>query len=101
MDSQVPLTGSTSLLPFHSNPDILDEICEYLFYYQDQDFEETATGRHNLLHVALTCKAFLEPALDRIWRRLDSLFPLLKILPSFIQSDGTYVSVLPLETCFI
>lgn len=73
-------------LPFHSNPDISDEICEYL---QDQQ---------NLLWVALTCKAFLEPALDRLWRSLDSLFPLLRTLPAFIQSDGTYVSGLAAYT---
>ncbi|KAF8816030.1 hypothetical protein BYT27DRAFT_7077944 [Phlegmacium glaucopus] len=79
--------------PFHSNPDILDEICEYLHDGQDTELDSEAarTSRRNLLCVALTCKAFLEPALDRRWRSLDSLFPLLRILPSFTQSDGTYV----------
>ena len=81
-------------LPFHSNPDILDEICEYLHDEQDTqlDAEAARVSRRNLLWVALTCKAFLEPALDRLWRSLDSLFPLLRILPSFTQSDETYVS---------
>ena len=83
-------------LPFHSNPDILDEICEYLHDEQDAelvDSEAARISRQNLLWVALTCKAFLEPALDRLWRSLDSLFPLLRTLPSFTQSDGTYVSL--------
>ena len=95
MDLQEPETRITRL-PFHSNPDILDEICEYLHEEQDGPSELALTGtcRQNLLWAGLTCKAFLEPALDRLWSSLDSLFPLLKILPSFIQSDGTYVSFL-------
>lgn len=92
MELQEPETRITRL-PFHSNPDILDEICEYLHDEQDNNSTEAArTSKQNLLWVALTCKAFLEPALDRLWRSLDSLFPLLRILPSFTQSDGTYVS---------
>jgi len=78
-------------LPFHSNPDILDEVCEYLAYDYDSVPEDIFTCKRNLLRLALTCKAFLEPALDRLWRSLDCLFPLLKILPAFVQSDGTYV----------
>ena len=91
MELQEPETRITRL-PFHSNPDILDEICEYLHDEQDGPSELTLTSKQNLLWAGLTCKAFLEPALDRLWSSLDSLFPLLKILPSFIQSDGTYVS---------
>ena len=92
MELQEPETRITRL-PFHSNPDILDEICEYLQDEQDGSSELLAhTSKRNLLWAGLTCKALLEPALDRLWSSLDSLFPLLKILPSFIQSDGTYVS---------
>ncbi|KAF9531201.1 hypothetical protein CPB83DRAFT_809583 [Crepidotus variabilis] len=47
--------------------------------------------RQTLLSTALTCKRLLEPALDRLWRHLDSLFPLLKLLPAFVRSDGTWV----------
>jgi len=100
MDLQVPVAPVTEIpksalprLPFHSNPDILDEICDYLSYeFDDYDMDEISRSRKSLLWVALACKAFLEPALDRLWRQLDSLFPLLKVLPAFIQSDGTYVS---------
>ncbi|KAF8153355.1 hypothetical protein B0H34DRAFT_800567 [Crassisporium funariophilum] len=77
--------------PFYSNPDILDEICEYIYDDDDLDSDEATAGRQSLLWAALTCRAFLEPALDCLWRSLDSLFPLLKILPAFAQSDGTYV----------
>jgi hypothetical protein len=89
---QPPTTLTKSpTLPFHSNPDILDEVCEYLAYDHDSAPEDVFTSKRNLLRLALTCKAFLEPALDRLWRSLDCLFPLLKILPAFAQSDGTYV----------
>ena len=90
MELQEPETRITRL-PFHSNPDILDEICEYL-HEQDGSSELALSSKQNLLWAGLTCKAFLEPAMDRLWSSLDSLFPLLKILPSFTQSDGTYVS---------
>jgi hypothetical protein len=92
MELQEPETRITRL-PFHSNPDILDEICEYLRDEQDGSSELTKPSKQNLLWAGLTCKAFLEPALDRLWRSLESLFPLLKILPSFTLSDETYVSV--------
>ena len=91
MESQESETRITRL-PFHSNPDILNEICEYLHDEEDDSSGLAHTGKQNLLWAGLTCKAFLEPALDRLWRSLDSLFPLLRILPSFTQSDGTYVS---------
>lgn len=86
-----------SRLPFHSNPDILDEVCEYLAYDHDSPADEVLTSKGNLLNLALTCKAFIEPALDRLWRSLDCLFPLLKILPAFSQSDGTYVCFLKFQ----
>jgi hypothetical protein len=89
--NDVPTTSKPSRLPFHSNPDILDEVCEYLAYDHDSAPEDVLTSKGNLLGLALTCKAFLEPALDRLWRSLNCLFPLLKILPAFSQSDGTYV----------
>ncbi|EDR02634.1 uncharacterized protein LACBIDRAFT_308339 [Laccaria bicolor S238N-H82] len=47
--------------------------------------------KHALAQAAVTCKTFLEPALDRLWCTLDTLFPLLKLLLSFIRCEGTYV----------
>lgn len=40
-----------------------------------------APGSAQLLNVALTCKAFCEPALDLLWYYLPDLHPLLKCLP--------------------
>ncbi|KAJ3544447.1 hypothetical protein NMY22_g2771 [Coprinellus aureogranulatus] len=81
------------VLPFHSNPDILAEICEYLAPYDDleADPEQVQAARRYLALLALTCKAFLEPALDRLWRSLDTLYPLFRILPAFVRADGTHV----------
>ncbi|TFK31617.1 hypothetical protein BDQ12DRAFT_693865 [Crucibulum laeve] len=61
-----------------SDPDILSLI------FQSLDTQYLAW-------VACTCKTFLEPALNQLWRSLDSLFPLFRILPAFVKSDGTYV----------
>ncbi|PPQ79012.1 hypothetical protein CVT25_002321 [Psilocybe cyanescens] len=78
-------------LPFHGNRDILDEIFEYLALEDGVNSEDARSGRRKLRSLAVMCKAFLEPALDQLWRSLESLFPLLNILPAFQESDGTYV----------
>ena len=43
--------------------------------------------RRCLLNAALTCKDFLDIGLDALWEELDSLVPLLKLLPD-LQIDG-------------
>jgi hypothetical protein len=47
--------------------------------------------RRCLLNVALTCKDFLDVALDALWEELFSLVPLLKLLPALQFEDGAYV----------
>jgi hypothetical protein len=44
-----------------------------------------------LLNVALTCKDFLDEALDALWEELDTLVPLLKLLPALHVVDNAYV----------
>jgi hypothetical protein len=39
----------------------------------------------------LTCKDFLDEALDALWEALDSLVPLLKLLPALQVEDDVYV----------
>ncbi|KAJ3502366.1 hypothetical protein NLJ89_g8920 [Agrocybe chaxingu] len=46
--------------------------------------------KKHMLWAALVCKSFSEPALDILWRQMDSLFPLLKIFPNFMLSGGVY-----------
>jgi hypothetical protein len=67
-------------------PEILAEIMTYV-----------DTGRACrqkwLLWIALSCKAFSSHALDILWVELESLLPLLKLLPGFQEVDGVWVSI--------
>lgn len=51
------------------------EIVEILQFICDK------LDRKNAFHLALAARAFLEPALDRIWHELDSFAPLVSCLP--------------------
>ena len=55
------------------------------------DEEDVAQSRHTLLNIALTCSAFRDPALDCLWRTLDSAVPLIRLLPSVYLENQTYV----------
>ena len=44
-----------------------------------------------LLNAALTCKDFLDIALDALWEKLESLVPVLKLLPALEVEDKAYV----------
>ena len=46
--------------------------------------------RRTLARSARVCKAFHRPAVCVLWRRLEDLIPLFKVLPSFVkvESDG-------------
>ena len=45
--------------------------------------------RATLLSVALTCRSFLDPALDSLWYSIDDLEVLFKLLPNFISEPGS------------
>jgi hypothetical protein len=47
--------------------------------------EGKADRRTALVRLALTCKIFLDPALDLLWKRLDIFEPILDLFP--IQSE--------------
>ena len=53
---------------------------------------DNARTRKDLLAAAKTCKAFVEPALNQLWRVLPSLLPLLLLLPSAQVNNNHYVS---------
>ncbi|EDQ98430.1 uncharacterized protein LACBIDRAFT_302370 [Laccaria bicolor S238N-H82] len=74
---------------FFSNTDLLLKIFDYLLWDDDDELinsDNAIACKHALAQAAVTCKT-----LDRLWCSLDTLFPLLKLLPSFIQCKGTYV----------
>jgi len=43
---------------------------------------ETAGGRSSIARLARTCKAISDPALDVLWKHIDGLTPLLRLMPS-------------------
>ena len=47
------------------------------------------------LNMALVCKAFYEPAMDALWRKMDGLEPLLRCLPHHVlEEDSQLVSLI-------
>ncbi|KAF7347622.1 26S proteasome non-ATPase regulatory subunit 12 [Mycena venus] len=45
---------------------------------------ESANGRRTLSRLARTCRAWLDPALNVLWRELDSLAPIIGLFPSHL-----------------
>ena len=76
------VTAKDSVL---KNPDLMAMISFHL------GNDDEGAGRQYLFNAALTCKDFLEVALDELWEELDSLEPLLNLLPAVQVEDGSYV----------
>jgi hypothetical protein len=45
---------------------------------------DSPSGRRTLSRLARTCRAFCEPALDILWRELDSLIPVIGLFPAHV-----------------
>jgi len=45
---------------------------------------DTPGGKRSLSRLARTCKAFAEPALDILWRELDSIIPIIGLFPGHL-----------------
>ncbi|KAH9479398.1 hypothetical protein JR316_0007988 [Psilocybe cubensis] len=63
----------------------IDEILCRIFYFCSE------YDQRSLLFAAQTCKAWTDPALDLLWRRLHSLGPLLLLLPGITISNDEYI----------
>ena len=72
---------------FLSSPELMAMTFSHL---QVKNDEENLKYRC-LLNAALTCKGFLDVALDALWEKLDSMVPLLKLLPALQVEDNEYV----------
>ena len=83
------LVASTEVL---QNDDILFITFQHLAVDPDAPDAEKREARVGLLSIAMTCKSFLEPGLNTLWRVIPSLLPLFRLLPSFGIADGVYVS---------
>jgi len=71
------------------NADVLDYVFGH--FTVDPETREAVQIRSYLRWAALSCRAFSRPALNALWRTLDSLLPLLKLLPSLKLVDHVYV----------
>ena len=82
------------------NEDILHLVFEHFDLQPGSHFDHQpgsptilrAQARKDLFSAAKTCKAFVEPALNSLWRVLPSLLPLLLLLPSAEVRANHYVS---------
>ena len=69
---------------FLKNPDLMAMTFSHLRVEIDEK------DHRWLLNAALTCKDFLEVALDALWEELNSLVPLMKVLPALRLKNGYY-----------
>ncbi|KIY51216.1 hypothetical protein FISHEDRAFT_37327 [Fistulina hepatica ATCC 64428] len=62
-----------------------------------QTLLDTSGGRRSLVRLARTCHSIAEPALDALWRELDSFAPLVKLFPDGLlkKSKKTPTSLAP------
>lgn len=64
------------MLPLLQDPDLLKFVLDYVL--------ETPGGRRSVARIARTCRSLLDPALNSLWRELDSLVPLLALMPGYL-----------------
>ncbi|KAF8970960.1 hypothetical protein BDZ97DRAFT_1914411 [Flammula alnicola] len=73
--------------------DIIREICEHIFPTFEPIVSPNETlgpipcvpdldTSRTLLSMCMTCRAFSEPALDKLWWGIDDLWPLFKLIPA-------------------
>ncbi|KAF9266896.1 hypothetical protein L218DRAFT_1074746 [Marasmius fiardii PR-910] len=70
---------------------VIDEIIQVVFDFCLE------LGSDLLTKVARTCKAWRDPALDRLWYRLTDVTPLLQLIPGIICVNGVYVFESPVS----
>ena len=75
------------------NDHLVDMFFSYLF---PEDLSilpraELVEARIHLRNMAITCRAFKDAALNRLWRCLDSLIPLIKLIPGHNIVNNYYV----------
>ncbi|THV02460.1 hypothetical protein K435DRAFT_836332 [Dendrothele bispora CBS 962.96] len=62
---------------------LIDEILENIL--------DSCSDGNSLGRIARTCQAWKEPALNRLWRRLTCIVPLLQLIPGLKEVHGVYV----------
>lgn len=74
------------------NEDILERIFEHFIVESRSTTGPILGYTRALLWGGITCKAFLNPAMNVLWYSMNSMIPLLKLLEPFHLNNGTYVS---------
>jgi hypothetical protein len=72
--------------------DILIEIFEHLAE-MNSGSNPSRQGCRNLARAAICSKTLSAPALDVLWKHLDSELPFLKLLPGFQKVENVWVSI--------
>jgi hypothetical protein len=70
--------------PVLKNPKLLAQIFDAIEH-------DVGSSKHHLLWIALTCTTFRDPALNALWRSLDTFLPLMKLLSPFKLVNHVYV----------
>ncbi|KAG6828239.1 hypothetical protein H0H92_008673 [Tricholoma furcatifolium] len=52
---------------------------------------DSQSSKKSLLSAALTCSVLRDPAIDILWKSMDSIFPLLRLLPTVELVNGVYM----------
>ncbi|KAH9948642.1 hypothetical protein B0H21DRAFT_220340 [Amylocystis lapponica] len=66
--------------PLLNNYDVLAEVFRYFDPYPDSSLKVDKRSRKTLAQSARVCKTFANPALDLLWKTLETFEPLLKVL---------------------
>ncbi|RPD57351.1 hypothetical protein L226DRAFT_160601 [Lentinus tigrinus ALCF2SS1-7] len=87
--SNVPWPVATSTHRALMCQEIVDNICEFLDPYRREKFhreqgKKASISKRALKELACTCKAFSDPALRVLWRRLRDISDLLQLLPQYV-----------------
>jgi hypothetical protein len=76
---------------FFKSPELMGMTFSHLQVNLKKNDRDVNTKYRSLLNAALACKDFLDVALDTLWEELDSLVPLLKLLPALQFENKAYV----------
>lgn len=78
------------LIPLHRCLQIFEVLSIIGEFIAEDRFVRSVISRwtNDLLSLALTCRTFLNPALNELWRRQSSLAPLLRCFPSDVYEFG-------------
>ncbi|KAF7373870.1 hypothetical protein MSAN_00599200 [Mycena sanguinolenta] len=74
------------------NLDLFEKVLSYIFVggTLHVDFYDRTQSKQSLFRIALSCRAWSEPALKVLWRRLDNPLPLIKLLRKVKEANGQW-----------